>query len=64
MQLLSTCPPVSPGECHTPLTPEEFGAMVTTMCGRYGALRQQIEQMADDELRALRSLLHAARNRG
>jgi hypothetical protein len=38
--------------------------MLTTMCGRYGALRQHIEQMADDELRALRSLLNAARNRG
>jgi hypothetical protein len=63
VQLLSTCPPVSPGEYRTPLTADEFSAMVTAMCGRYGAMRQQIEQMADDELRALRSLLNAARDR-
>jgi hypothetical protein len=46
-------------ERREPLSPDEFTAMVTAMCGRYATLRQAIEQMADEEIRELRRMVKA-----
>jgi hypothetical protein len=47
-------------ESREPLAADEFQAMITTMCGRYGTLRQVIEEMADEQLRELRQMLKAS----
>jgi hypothetical protein len=46
---------------NEPLSHEEFSAMVTAMCGRYGVLRQAIEEMAESEIRELRQQMKATR---
>ena len=60
MQVLSIAPQVQ-FEADEPWSADEFNALVTAMCGRYGVLQQAIEDMADDQLRELRRMMKARR---
>jgi hypothetical protein len=61
VQVLSIAPQQAQFEDDEPWSLAEFDAMVTAMCGRYGVLRQAIEELADDQLAELRRLLKAQR---
>jgi hypothetical protein len=43
-------------------SPSEFNTLVTAMCGRYGVMRQVIEEMADEQLGELRRMVKARRD--
>jgi hypothetical protein len=60
VQVLSIAPQVQ-CEADEPWSVDEFNALVTAMCGRYGVLQQAIEDMADDQLRELRRMMKARR---
>ncbi len=49
------------GRHDQPLSADEFNAMVRTMCGRYGVLRQAIEEMAESEIGELRRMVRVGR---
>jgi hypothetical protein len=60
VQVLSISPQVQ-FEADEPWSVDEFNALVTAMCGRYGVMQQAIEDMADDQLRELRRMMKARR---
>jgi hypothetical protein len=59
VQVLSIVPQEVELDRDEPWSADEFNALVTAMCGRYVAMRQAIEEMADDQLRELRQLMKA-----
>jgi hypothetical protein len=61
VQVLSIAPQQVPIEADEPWSADEFNALVTAMCGRYGVMRQAIEDTADDQLRELRRMMKARR---
>jgi hypothetical protein len=61
LQVASIVPQEGQHERHQPLSAHEFDAMVTAMCGRYGVLRQAIENMAESEILELRRMVRVER---
>lgn len=62
MQVLSISPQQGQFEADEPWSLDEFNALVSAMCGRYGVMRQVIEEMADDQLHELRLMMKARRD--